>query len=138
MASIDNVDENAKKEFLYAIVEKWWNSHGSYPPKPEYLPDNINDWLFVVENDTRAAAGFMYQSNSKICIFEFVVCNPALDKETRDKALDKLIKLSIDWKEKNNYGLIYSSIGINKYIKRLEDNGFVKVDTGQTHMFYES
>lgn len=122
----------AKKD--YFMMCNWWKTHGSFAPKLEHLPASG----IVVEIDgTPTACGFLYHTDSKICVFEFVVTNPMAEKEERNQALALLIDAAISWAEKGGYHLIYSSIGIPKYIARLEEKGFIQADLNQTHMFKE-
>ena len=118
----------------YDMLTKWWNAHGSKPPKPEHLSST---GIIEEVNDKPVAAGFVYKTDSKICVFEFVVCDPKAEKEERDIALNNLIKSVIIWTKSNNYSLIYNSVKHKKYISRLEEQGFIKVDENQTHLFYE-
>lgn len=118
----------------YATIDKWWIEHKSFAPKREHLSRTG----FVVDIDSEpVCAGWVYRTDSAFCIFEFVVCNPDASKDDRDKALERLIKLVKAWAKDNRFGMIYSSIGIKSYIKRLRNEGFIVADTGQTHMFKE-
>ena len=82
-------------------------------------------------------AGFLYNTDSKICVFEFVVSNPKATKKDRIIALNQLIKSVQDIAKQRKYSLIYTSINIEAYIRKLKDAGFVEIDRNQTHMFYE-
>lgn len=115
----------------YDVINEWWQEHGSFAPDKHHLPKN-GIIVYDVEN---IAAGFLYNTDSSICVFEFVICNPNVSKEKRDEGLDLLIKGAIEWAENNEYSLIYTSIGIQKYIQRLKDNDFIEADNNQTHMF---
>jgi len=127
-----------KKDFSYdehyGIIEKWWIASRSYPPKREHLSAT---GILVEADGKPACVGFIYRTDSKICIFEFVVSNPEIGKEQRDAALTFLIESAKEWAKSNGFTLIYCSIGIQKYINRLEESGFIKADTNQTHIFYE-
>lgn len=118
----------------YVTIQVWWNKFSSFAPRREHLPQN---GIIVEIDDTPACAGFLYKTDSKICVFEFVVSNPFIDKYSRDVALGRLIDNAKNWAETNDFSLIYSSIGIPKFISRLEEKGFMEADTGQTHMFYQ-
>ena len=117
----------------YDIVGQWWEKHGSLIPQSRYLP---KDGIVIEIDGEMAAAGFMYRTDSVICIFEWFVVNPDLEKEDRDKALDYLVESAIEWKDVNNYEVIYTSTNVGKFIKRLQGNGFLKVEDGNSHLFY--
>jgi hypothetical protein len=118
----------------YDIIHAWWNAHGSFPPKPEHLPSTG----IVIEADREpVCAGFLYQTDSAICVFEFVVSDPNAEKAIRDAALSFLIQAAKEWAKSLGFTLIYSSVKGLKYISRLEKEGFIKADEDQVHMFYE-
>lgn len=116
----------------YDIVRQWWINHGSYPPKPEHLSSTG----IIIEADKPVCAGWLYQTDSKICVFEFVISDPLAGKEIRDAALMLLIE-TIKQIASEKYSLIYTSVRGQKYISRLINSGFVEVDKDQTHCFCE-
>lgn len=118
----------------YSMMFQWWREHDSFSPRPEHL----SPYGIIIEiGEEPICCGFMYNTDSKICVFEFVVCNPEADKMDRDEALGLMIDQAILWSRDRGYKLIYTSIGIQKYIQRLEKKGFVRADINQTHMFRE-
>ena len=118
----------------YVTIESWWIKHCSFAPKPEHLSET---GIIVEVDEEPACAGWIYKTDSSFCIFEFVVSNPDLQKDKRDLALSKLIEFVKQWAKDNGFTIIYSSIGIKSYIKRLKDGGFIVADTNQTHLFCE-
>lgn len=118
----------------YDILQTWWNEHGLYPPKPEHLS---NTGIIIEVEEKPACAGFLYHTDSKICVFEFVVSNPKIEKFQRERALKKLIEAVKNIAKKWDYHLIYTSINKEAYIKKLKDADFIEVDKNQTHMFFE-
>jgi len=118
----------------YAMLQGWWKGHGSFAPKIEHLPET---GILVNIDGKPVTAGFLYKTDSKICIFEFMVSDPEATREKRDKALEFLIESVKEWSSKSGYTMIYTSTGIGRFVKRLKDNGFVVVDRDQTHCFYE-
>lgn len=118
----------------YDMLQEWWLAHASYPPRPEHLSTTG----IIVEADNRpVCAGWLYKTDSKICVFEFVVCDPFAEKETRDAALTLLIETIKNIASENGDSLIYTSVGSQKYINRLTSSGFIIADKGQTHCFCE-
>lgn len=115
----------------YAIIQQWWTAHGSFAPKPEHLSSTG----IIIEADIPLCAGWLYNTDSKICVFEFVVSNPNVEKHLRDAALTLLIEEIKKLASNRGYELIYSSVKGMKYINRLQAAGFVVADEGQTHCF---
>ena len=79
--------------------------------------------------------GFLYKTDSKICVFEFVISDPAAHKDIRNVCIDILIRKAVEWTEKNGFNLIYTSTSIIRYTNRLKEQGFIEADNNQTHMF---
>lgn len=118
----------------YVMIQKWWEEHDSYAPKLDHL--GINGKI-IEYDELPICAGFLYNTDSSICIFEFPVCNPVIDKEIRDICIDELINVSRRWAKNRNYKLLYAPSNKIKFINRLQDNGFIKIDDNMTHMFCE-
>ena len=118
----------------YVTLRKWWCAHNSFPPKGEHLSTTG----VVVEVEGKpVCAGFLYNTDSKIGVFEFVVSDPEADKKIRCNALNCLIKSIQEIAKRREYSLIYTSVNIGAYISKLKDAGFLVVDKNQTHLFYE-
>ncbi len=118
----------------YDILFSWWQEHGSFPPKREHLSQT---GIIITSDNKPVCCGFLYKTDSKICVFEFVISDPKAEKEVRNAALNLLIKETKNWARENNYSLIYTSVNIPSYIKKLIDNGFTEMDKNQTHLFYQ-
>lgn len=118
----------------YPVISLWWEIHASYTPPAKYLSPN---GIMVEVDGAPVACGFMYNTDAAICVFEFVVSDPRASKEARDMALDLLIMAAIQWAKAKKYGMIYTSVGMAKYIQRLEQHGFVRADANQQHMLKE-
>lgn len=118
----------------YEDLCDWWEKAGSFAPHPEHLPKTR---LIAYEEKTgdKICAGFLYNTDSAICIFEFFVSNPDLKKDIRDLGLNTLIAKIISLAKEKEYGMIYTSTSIPKFVKRLEDQGFLLLDKGQNHLF---
>ncbi len=117
----------------YDIVGSWWKKHKSLIPQREYLPEN---GLIVFVDDKPVCSGFMYKTDSVICILAWVVCNPDAGKKERDLGLTYLIQSFKEWSIKAGFKIIHSSVGGEKYLQRLENEGFIRTDKMKTHMFF--
>lgn len=121
------------KEKDYEMLCDWWKVHGSYAPMQCHLPPTG----VVTEIDGEPiSAGFLFNTDARICVIEFIICNPKVSKEKRDKGLNNLILFLRDLALKIGYNAIYNSTGIPKFIGRLKEAGFIEADKNQTHMFY--
>ena len=117
----------------YDIIQQWWTLHGSFAPKPQHLSSTG----IIIEADDPLCAGWLYNTDPKICVFEFVVSNPNVSKDLRDAALTLLIEEIKKLAFQRGYELIYSSVKGMKYINRLQAAGFIIADEDQTHCFLE-
>ena len=117
----------------YAIISRWWEEHGSCVPSPEYLSPN---GLIIEISGNPVAAGFLYKTDSAICVFEWVIVNPKADKKQRNQALYYLIETAQKWAARTGFKMIYTSVKGPKFVERLKEKGFIETDTGQSHLFY--
>lgn len=62
-------------------ISHWYRDRDMSIPHPKFFPETG----FVVEN---IAAGFIYKTDSKICLLDGYISNPKTTKEDRKKALD--------------------------------------------------
>ena len=97
------------KEGDYETCCKWWDWwwQGEIPVKRELLPHDST--CFIIENeDTPIVAGFLYQTNSSVVIFDWVVSNPKYRDSDRGEAIELLIKESEKTCKKLGYRHIFS------------------------------
>ena len=67
---------------------KWWK----WDPLPKkYMPDNGLGGLMVEKNDIPIVAGFIYFTNSKGALLEWIVSNPEYKEKDRKEAVELLI-----------------------------------------------
>lgn len=102
------------------ILVKWWKDWRWVAPSRDFLPDDGNGGLIVYDGDVPVCAGYMYITNSKTGICEFIVSNfHYKDKEKRKEALSLLIH-TIDSVLKNvgckySYSVLKNKSLINTY-----------------------
>lgn len=116
----------------YDTVAGWWKAHNEGFPPQEFLPGTG----IVMEVEGKpVCAGFLYRTDSKICIFEWQACDPKAGKKERNVALDGLVDTAIWWAKENGFGMIHSSTNIQRFTKRLKDKGFIGKDRNYTNLF---
>ena len=58
------------------ILMEWWKDWGWTPPPKDFLPQEGTGGMMVLDPDgTPICAGFIYITNSKVCLIEFIVSN---------------------------------------------------------------
>lgn len=115
------------KERDYKTVAHWWANYkgwGAVVPI-EFLPEHG----YIVDD---VCAGFLYKTDSKFALLEWVIANPESDATTRSEALDQLIPAILREAKALGFGAVYSSTKHSKLIDRYIKHGFHIGDTGVT------
>jgi hypothetical protein len=68
---------------------KWWR--WAIMPK-DFLPENGTGGIMVVKDGVCVVAGFLYTTNAKVVILDFIVSNPSYKNKNRKTAVEVLIK----------------------------------------------
>ena len=77
----------------YEALEKWWKAWDWPPIKKDFLPENGTGGLMVQAKDgTPIVAGFLYMTNSKAVLLEWIISNPEYREDDRDMAITSFIK----------------------------------------------
>jgi len=70
----------------------WWSNWPKWKaPTKDFLPENGKGGLIVEINDTPVVAGFVYLTNSKTALLEWIVSNPKYREDDRKAAIELLI-----------------------------------------------
>ena len=77
------------KEEDWETLQKWWSAWPKWeaPPK-DFLPDNGTGGLMVEKDNKPIVAGFLYITNSKGVLLEWIVSNPEYRENDRDSAIE--------------------------------------------------
>jgi len=110
----------------YPKLIEWWKMHNWTPPAYDMLP-KIG---FIIDG---YCAGFLYQTDSKVALLEFIIANPNSDKEKRSGCLDELINVLLSTAQEMGYTRVFSSIQHPKLIERYNKHGFLQTDTNMTN-----
>jgi hypothetical protein len=83
------LNENDFDDYLV----KWWAKWPGWPEPPmrDFLPDNGKGGLMIEKNGKPIVAGFLYQTNSKGILLEWIISDPDYREDDRDEAVEKLI-----------------------------------------------
>lgn len=121
------------KESDWKSLIEWWKTWPNWEPLPkEYMPDNGLGGLMVEKNGTLIVAGFIYFTNSKGALLEWIISNP----EYRDKDRKEAIELLIIGAEQvcKAKGIKYIfSIGRNKSLINVHKKLNWTVDNSPSH-----
>jgi hypothetical protein len=111
----------------YSEVHGWWEAHGWAPIALDSLPSTG----FIVEG---VCAGFLYSTDSNMCILEWVISNPNASKEARSEGLDDLIDALLKAAHDKKYKMVFTSVSHPKLMKRYTEFGFKKTESEMTNM----
>ncbi len=106
----------------------WWDAWPEWvnPPK-DFLPNNGTGGL-IVEKDVPIAAGFIYYTNSKGALFEWVISNPDYREADRKDAIELLINAAEKVCKANGVEYMFS-IGRNKSLINIHEGLGWNIDT---------
>lgn len=103
----------------YETLEKWWKAWKWPPVEKEFLPDNGTGGFVVEKNGTMIVAGFVYVTNSKAVLLEWIISNPEYREDDRDMAITCLIstveKIIKGWGYKYIFTIGRTKALINKH-----------------------
>ena len=116
-------------------IHEWWAVAGFAKLPVELLPVN---GLVVSIGDELACAGWLYRSDSALGYLEWIVANPDVRREPRDKALNLLISTLLARAKGLGIKLIFSSIHHELLAMRLEKHGFIKTDRNMTNLVWRA
>ena len=71
------------------FIKKWWEAWPEWvSPSDDFLPETG----VVVENNNKpVAAGFIYLTNAKVALLEWIISDPEYREDNRKQALELLI-----------------------------------------------
>ena len=107
----------------------WWNEWPTWenPPR-DFLPDNGTGGFMVEKEDTPIVAGFIYFTNSKAVLLEWIVSNPKYKEEDRQEAIEFLILTCEEYIKLDGKKYIFS-IGRNESLINIHKRLGYNVDT---------
>ena len=111
----------------YEILCDWWKWWKFNPLAKEALPENGTGGFMVEYGNTNVCAGFIYKTNSNICLIEWVISNYNVkDKIVRKEAIKLLINALTSEGRRLGFKVAFTWL-INENLKtKMEDCGFVK------------
>ena len=116
----------------------WWKDWGWEPPAKDFLPDEGEGGLLVLDNDIPVCAGFIYITNSKVAWINWIVSDKSFEnKKIRNKAIEVLLEnlVTIAVKNKNSY--VFASNNNLSLINRFVNIGFTKGCENTTEIIFK-
>lgn len=113
------------------VLLKWWKDWGWKAPPKDFLPET---GIIVSKGDVDICAGFMYLTNSKVALTEFVVSNKKYKEKDRGEALDFLIDCLLALAEKEGCKYAHVILKNNSLVNRYKKAGYIESDTNVTEL----
>jgi|TARA_R100000656_G_scaffold49484_3_gene39899 hypothetical protein len=121
------------KDEDYKTLELWWNAWPDWPaPSKELLPEEGRSGLMVEKDGRSIVAGFLYLTNSKGVLLEWIISDPEYRNEDRKKAVELLINTAETVSKDLGYKYMFS-IGRNKQLMEMHKKLGWQVDTKPSH-----
>jgi len=76
----------------YETLASWWKAWKWPPIEKDFLPDNGTSGFVVEKEGTMIVAGFIYITNSKAVLLEWIISNPKYREDDRGIAITFLIE----------------------------------------------
>jgi len=109
------------------LLSKWWEDWGMTPVPKGFLPLDGLGGMIVYDGDIPVCAGFLYLTNSKVALVNWVVSNKQYrGKEKRTTAIEFLILSLVEWAKRMNVEWVYTHIKSNKLEDHFVNVGFNK------------
>ncbi len=116
----------------YETLANWWKAWKWPPVQKDFLPDNGTGGFVVEKEGVMIVAGFVYITNSKAVLLEWVISNPKYREDDRDMAITCLIntieKIVKGW----GYNYIFTIGRTQPLIKKHKELGW-HVDDKPSH-----
>ena len=108
-----------------SVLVGWWKDWGWEPPAKDFLPDNGEGGLIVLDGDVPVCAGFIYITNSKVAWVNWIISDKSFEnKENRNKAIEVLLKKLVSMAVKNKNSYVFASNNNLSLIQRFVNIGF--------------
>lgn len=117
----------------WSTLVKWWESWPEWPtPTRDFFPDNGTGGFIVEKDNVPIVAGFIYLTNSKAVLLEWIVSDPEYREADRKQALELLINECEQVVKLGGYKYMFS-IGRNKNLMSTHKKLGWNVDEKPSH-----
>ena len=98
----------ALEESDWEVMCDWWKWWRWPEMNRDLLPLNGLGGLMVYKEDTPIVSGFLYLTNSKVVILDWIISNPEYKQKDRKEAIELLISSFEQVAKLNGYNIIFS------------------------------
>ena len=109
------------------ILVSWWSNWPKWQaPVKDFLPENGKGGLIVEKDNKPIVAGFIYLTNSKTALLEWIVSNPKYREADRKQAIELLITGAENLVKSLEYKYLFAVMQHKGLIKTHEKLGWNK------------
>jgi len=102
------------KDSDWNTLVEWWDAWPDWvAPAKDFLPDNGKGGFMVEKQGQPIVAGFLYTTNSKAALLEWIVSNPDYKENDKHDAIELLISGAENVCKKQGINYVFT-IGRNK------------------------
>lgn len=116
---------SVSKEDYEDVLVKWWKDWGWEPPPLDFLPET---GLIVSKGNVDICAGFLYLTNSKVALTEFVVSNKDYKESDRGEAIDFLLDCIIELANQNGCKYAHVILKNKSLLQKYKRAGYIESD----------
>ena len=107
----------------------WWKDWKWDAPPKDFLPDDGEGGLIVLDEDVPVCAGFIYVTNSKVAWVDWIISNKNYrEKSKRQQAINLLIESLTNVCKANGNKYAYALIKHKGLIDVYKKNGYTSAD----------
>jgi hypothetical protein len=102
------------KDSDWDTLVEWWDAWPDWvAPAKDFLPENGTGGFIVEKKSEAIVAGFLYTTNSKAALLEWIVSNPEYKQDDKQDAIELLINGAENVFKKQGINYVFT-IGRNK------------------------
>ncbi len=121
------------KDSDWNTLVKWWDAWPEWQaPAKDFLPNNGKGGFIVEKQNEPIVAGFLYITNSKAALLEWIVSNPEYRQNDRQQAIELLINGAENVCKKQGIKYIFS-IGRTKQLINTHKKLGYHIDNKPSH-----
>lgn len=107
----------------------WWADWGWTAPARDFLPDDGEGGLMVLDGDEPICAGYMYATNSRVAWVDWIISNKQYRKKPqRGEAIILLISTLTEISKNTGFKYCYALIKHQSLIETYKELGYTKGD----------
>ena len=106
----------------------WWKDWGWDAPAKDFLPDDGEGGLLVLDEDIPVCAGFIYITNSKVAWVDWIISNKNYKKKNKHEAVKLLVDRLTGLCKKSGSKYAYALIKHKGLVETYTELGYTKAD----------